>query len=312
MTVATRLPIGANSRLLFPLFALLLILTWSSGFVGIRFASEQASVFLVLFWRTLAAGLILLPFALMWGPPVPRRAVLQQVGFGVFGNFVYLGGFAYAIGQRVPTGLVALTSDLVPLAVAALSMPLLGQRLSLRQWLGTAIGAAGVMLASADSLRLGVAAPLAYLMPVLAMLSFAGAIVLQKKVGAVNMPVHQSIAIQNLTAAPLFALCASADGGLIPPVDWHFAFGIAWLVLFATFACYGVYYVCLRLYSPARITSVIYLSPPVTMLWAAAMFGEPLTAMMLAGLAVTFIGVSLAARPEAGAAKAVGTRSATR
>lgn len=66
--------------------------------------------------------------------------------------------------------------------------------------------------------------------------------------------------------------------------------------LFATFACYGVYYLCLRLYAPARITSVIYLSPPVTMLWAWTMFGEPLTAMMLAGLAVTVAGVSLAAR----------------
>ena len=292
---ATTLP-APPARLLFPLLALLLIVTWSSGFVGIRYASEQASVFTVLFWRTLVAGVLLLPFALLIGPRISRRALLQQIGFGVFGNFLYLGGFAYAIGQRVPTGLVALISDLVPLAVAALSMPLLGQRLSGRQWLGTGIAVAGVMLASAHSLSLGHAQPLAYALPVLAMLCFAAAIVMQKKLGAVNMPVHQSIAIQNLTAIPLFALCAMLDGGVMPPADPRFAFGILWLVLFATFACYGVYYICLRLYPPARITSVIYLSPPVTMLWAAAMFGEPLTLTMLAGLVVTFIGVSLAAR----------------
>ena len=292
---ASNLP-APGTRLLFPILSALLIVTWSSGFVGIRFASEEASVFLVLFWRTLTAGLILLPFALLTGPHITRRALLQQMGFGVFGNFVYLGGFAYAIGQRVPTGLVALTADLVPLAVAALSMPLLGQPLGARQWLGTAIGVAGVALVSADSLSIGHAPALAYALPVLAMVSFAGAIVMQKRLGAVNMPVHQSIAIQNLTAMPLFALCAAMDGGLAPPLDPHFAFGIAWLVLFATFACYGVYYVCLRLYAPSRITSVIYLSPPVTMLWAALMFGEPLTLMMLGGLAVTFLGVSLAAR----------------
>lgn len=298
MTFAAPARPAARARLLFSLLAVLLVLTWSSGFVGIRFASEQASVFLVLFWRTLVAGLVLLPFALLIGPAITRRAFLQQAGFGVFGNFIYLGGFAYAIGQRVPTGLVALTADLVPLAVAALSMPLLGQRLGPRQWLGTAIGLAGVALVSAGSLSLGHGAPLAYALPVLAMLSFAAAIVMQKRLGAVNMPVHQAIAIQNLTAVPLFALCAAADGGLAPPADWHFAFGIAWLVLLATFACYGVYYVCLRLYSPARITSVIYLSPPVTMLWASAMFGEPLTLVMLAGLAVTFVGVWLAARDD--------------
>lgn len=135
---------------------------------------------------------------------------------------------------------------------------------------------------------------MAYVLPVLAMLSFAVAIVMQKKLGAVDMPVHQSIAIQNLTAAPLFALCATLDGGLAPPASWNFIFGIAWLVLYATFACYGVHYICLRLYSPARITSVIFLSPPVTMLWAWAMFDEPLTAGMFAGLAVTLAGVTLA------------------
>lgn len=298
MTIEASTLTALKARVLFPVLAVLLIVTWSSGFVGIRFASEQASVFLVLFWRTLSAGLILLPFALMVGPRLTRRALFQQIGFGVFGNFIYLGGFAYAIGQQVPTGLVALTADLVPLAVAALSAPLLGQRLGGRQWMGTTIGVAGVALASADSLSVGHAAPLAYALPVIAMLSFAGAIVMQKKLGAVNMPVYQSIAIQNLTAIPLFALCAWFDGGLAPPADWSFALGIAWLVLFATFACYGVYYICLRLYSPARITSVIYLSPPVTMLWASVMFGEPLTLVMLAGLAVTLVGVSLATRPD--------------
>lgn len=292
---ATALPTRA-ARLMFPVLAALLIVTWSSGFVGIRYASEDAPVLLVLFWRTLVAGLVLLPFALLFGPPIAHRALLQQIGFGVFGNFIYLGGFAYAIGERVPTGLVALTADLVPLAVAALSMPLLGQPLTGRQWLGTAIGVFGVALVSADSLSLGHATPLAYLLPIAAMLSFAAAIVMQKKLGAVNMPVHQSIAIQNLTAMPLFGLCAWWSGGLAPPASASFAFGIAWLVLFATFACYGTYFICLRLYPAHRITSVIYLSPPVTMLWAAAMFGEPLTLMMLAGLGVTFIGVSLAAR----------------
>ena len=299
MTPAATTAPAPGARLLFPLLALLLVVTWSSGFIGIRYASEHASVFLVLFWRTLVAGLILLPFALLSGPRITRRALLQQAGFGLFGNFIYLGGFAYAIGARVPTGLVALMADLVPLAVAALSQPVLGQALSARQWLGTATGVAGVALVSAQSLSLGHAAPLAYGLPVFAMLSFAGAIVMQKRLGAVNMPVHQSIGIQNLAAMPLFAICAVFDGGLTPPADPGFTLGIAWLVLFATFACYGVYYTCLRLYSPARITSVIYLSPPVTMLWVWAMFGEALTPLMLAGLAVTFIGVSLAARGEA-------------
>jgi len=290
------------SPLLFPFLAACLILFWSSGFVGIRFASEHASVFLVLFWRTLVAGVVLLPFALLTGPRLTRRALLGQVMFGVLGNFIYLGGFAFAIGYRVPTGLVALMADLVPLAIAALSLPLLGQGLTARQWAGTAIGIAGVVIVSADTLRLGEAPLLAYVLPVAGMLSFALAIVLQKKLGATELPLAQSICIQSLTGASLFALCAWGQGGLGPPADAHFAMGIAWLVLFATFGCYGIYYLCLRLYAPARISSVIYLSPPVTMLWAWAMFDEPLTGLMFIGLAVTFAGVSLAsASARAGA-----------
>ena len=188
--------------------------------------------------------------------------------FGVLGNFVYLGGFAFAIGYRVPTGLVALTADLVPLAIAALSLPLLGQGLSPRQWVGTAIGVAGVVIVSADTLRLGEAPLLAYVLPVVGMLSFALAIILQKKLGATELPLAQSICIQSLTGSMFFALCSWQQGGLRPPADAQFAIGIAWLVLFASLGCYAIYYLCLRLYSPARISSVIYFSPPVTRLWA--------------------------------------------
>lgn len=64
------------------------------------------------------SGIILLPFALAFGPRMRLEAVLPQMAFGVMAVFIYLGGFALAIGQRVPTGLVALISDLVPLANA--------------------------------------------------------------------------------------------------------------------------------------------------------------------------------------------------
>src|SRR5690606_40303833 len=80
--------------------------------------------------------------------------LLAQMGFGVLALFLYLGGFALAIGQRVPTGLVALISDLLPLAIAAMSQPLLGERLSRRQWLGTAVALAGVLVATFDSLSI--------------------------------------------------------------------------------------------------------------------------------------------------------------
>jgi drug/metabolite transporter (DMT)-like permease len=281
-------------RLIFPLLATTLVVCWSSGFVGIRFATEAAPVLTVLFWRSIVSGVLLLPFALMFGPRISARAVAEQALFGFLGMFLYLGGFAIGIAYRVPTGLVALMADLVPLAIAVLSQPMLGQRLTGRQWIGTGIGMAGVLIVSADVLTLGDAPLFAYLLPLAGMLSFGFTTVLQRRMARTQVAIHQSLSLQCLFAALFFGLCAPFAGSIAPPLTAHFAFGVGWLVLFATFGAWGVYYLALRTYTPARVSSVIYLSPPVTMIWAWAMFAEPLSVAMFVGLGVSLLGVSLA------------------
>ncbi len=174
-------PSLSGHPLLWPAMAAMLVIGWSSGFVGIRYANEEAGIALLLFWRTLISGLILLPFAVFFGPGLSAKAVLAQMAFGVMAVFLYLGGFALAIGQRVPTGLVALISDLLPLAIAAMSQPLLGERLTARQWLGTGIALAGVMLVSFDSLAFGAAPFWAYGLTVASMLVFALASILHRR-----------------------------------------------------------------------------------------------------------------------------------
>ncbi|MDX0559163.1 EamA family transporter [Sinorhizobium medicae] len=287
---------AAGRHFLWPLMATLLVIGWSSGFVGIRYASEEATVVLVLFWRTLLSGVILLPFAFAIGPRMRLRGVLEQMLFGVMSVFLYLGGFALAIEQRVPTGLVALISDLLPLAIAALSQSVLGERLSARQWLGTSIAVLGVLIVSFDSLSFGVAPLWAYALTAGSMLVFALASVLHKRQRTSHMPLHQSLCIHTLTGALLFGFCAMMQGGVVPPMTRNFAVGMVWLVLIATFAAYSVYYSSLRLFPVAKVSAVIYLSPPVTMLWAWALFSEPLTLAMFIGLAVTLLGVWMTSR----------------
>lgn len=283
-------------RFLWPVMAGLLVVSWSSGFVGIRYASEGASVALVLFWRTLLSGLILLPFALAIGPRMRLRGIAEQMLFGVMSVFLYLGGFALAIEQHVPTGLVALIADLIPLAIAVLSQPVLGERLNSRQWVGTAVAVAGVLIVSFDSLSFGTAPLWAYGATIGSMLIFALASVLFRQRRAEHMPVHQSLCIHTLTGSVLFGLCAMLQGDLAPPLTYNFAMGMVWLVLIATFGAYSVYYTSLRLFPVAKVSAAIYLSPPVTMLWAWAMFSEPLTAAMFIGLTVTLAGVWMCSR----------------
>lgn len=281
--------------LLFALLAVALVVTWSSGFVGIRFTSDVVTVPQILFGRSLVSGLGLLPLALWRGPAMTLRAVAEQGLYAFLGMFLYLGGFALAIGQRVPTGLVALMADLVPLGIAALSAPMLGQPLSPRQWLGTGIGLLGVLTVSADALSLGQAPAWAYALPILGMLSFAFSTVLQERRRGVRLAIPQRLALQCLWAAAMFAPFAAGSGGLVPALTPGYLTGILWLVCLATWGAWLIYYLFLRLYPPAMVSATIYLSPPVTMIWAWALFGEPLTWPMAAGLVVTLAGVAMVA-----------------
>lgn len=49
----------------------------------------------------------------------------------------------------------------------------------------------------------------------------------------------------------------------------------------------------LRMFPMTKVSAAIYLSPPVTMIWAWMLFSEPLTVAMFIGLVVVLIGVWL-------------------
>lgn len=294
----SRRPNGVWAVSILILLEAALVISWSAGFVGIRFAIDHAPLFLILLWRSLVSGLILLPFALTIGPKIRMNDAVPQMLFGALAMSGYLAGFALAISYGVPTGLVALITDMLPLAVAILSWPVLGQSLTARQWLGSFIGLTGVLIASGWSLDIGNVPLWAYGLPVLGTLSLALATLLQKRSAAGSMPVHQSLCIQCLSASAIFALFAWHEGSVLPVLDPGFVGGILWLVFVATFGAWSLYYLALKKSSPARVTAILYLSPPVTMIWAFIMFGEPLSWAMAAGLVVSLAGIVIVARGQ--------------
>lgn len=87
-------------------------------------------------------------FAVLAGPRMQRKDVLHQVAFGTMAMSGYLAGYALAIAKGAPTGIVALITDMLPLAVALLSWPVLGQALTRQQCVETGVGVLGVLIAS--------------------------------------------------------------------------------------------------------------------------------------------------------------------
>ncbi|WGF88820.1 DMT family transporter [Marinivivus vitaminiproducens] len=273
-----------------------LIVSWSGGFVGYRFAADHAPVFQISFWRFLIAALILAPFAWPSARLLSGRALARHALIGILAVAGYLGGLAKAIAFDVPSGLAALMADLVPVAVLLLSMVHRGERPTRTHWLGTGLACAGMIAATAGALRLGDAPGWAYGLPLLSVLALALATLMQKDGAKPDVPLATVLFLHMASATPAFAVLGWLEGGLAPTVTAGYAASLAWLVVVPTFGGYGLYWLCLNLTSPARVTSVLYLSPPVTMLWTWLMFDEPLSAGMAAGLGLTLAGLILIAR----------------
>ncbi|HET8729340.1 MAG TPA: DMT family transporter, partial [Alphaproteobacteria bacterium] len=245
------------------------VLAWSSGFVGARLAVEHAPASLVLFWRFVLAGILLAPFAARAGFGAHGwREIAIQAAVGTLAIAGYLAGVVKAVEFGVPAGLVALIAALQPLVTAALAGPVLGERAAPRQWLGLALGFGGVALALSGAMRLGTAPAWACLLPLAGMLSLVAATLLQKARTGPELPASVGLGIQCAVAAAIFAATAAAEGRVAPVPTAGFAVSILWVVVFSTFGGYGLYWACLKRTSATRVSSLVYFTPPVTMIWA--------------------------------------------
>ncbi|KPB92479.1 Membrane protein [Pseudomonas syringae pv. tomato] len=277
-----------------------LVLTWSSGFIGARFSLDYAPPLLVVFWRCVVVTLLLLPFVARQLVTLPPTLLLKNTGIGLLAMTGYVAGVTQGIALGVPAGLAALFADLLPMGMALLAALVLGQRLVWQIWAGLVVGLIGVVLVTHSALEWGNAPLWAYGLPLLGMFSLAIATLWQKhSTTSQPMKLLPNLWLQYFISSFAFAIIQGTQGGLAPIASSGFALSVAWTVGLATLGGYGLYWVCLRRAKATRVASVLYLSPPVTMLWAWAMFDEPLSWQIALGMVVSGVGVWMVIRAEA-------------
>ena len=295
-----RPPLKLLYRLPLPLLELGLVVSWSSGFIGARFSIDYAPALLVVFWRCVLVTLALLPFVFGALKDTPVRVLLKNAGIGLLAMGGYLLGVVQGVALGVPAGLAALLADLLPVGMALLAAGVLHQRLHRSVWTGLGIGLAGVVLVAHDALALGNAPLWAYSLPLLGMASLAVATLWQKR-----LQPHESLGLlanlwlQCAVCVVAFGVVVASQGSLLPLPTTGFALSVLWTATIATLGGYGLYWLCLKRSTPTRVASVLYLSPAVTLLWAWAVFDEPLSWLMLLGTAVSAVGVWRVVRGEA-------------
>ncbi|GJF05869.1 DMT family transporter [Pseudonocardia sp. D17] len=272
-----------------------LVVLWSAGFIGAVLGTRAAPADTLLAWRFVIAAAILVPVAAARGARLRLSSLRRQAPLGLLSQFAYLGCTVTAVGLGVPAGTTALIAALQPLVVAGLAGPVLGEHVTGRQRVGLLAGLGGVALVVGGDLHSDGVAWWAFLLPVAGMFAMAAGTVLTRRAGTHETPL-ESLTIQTATTAVLFTLVALVDGRLAPPADPMFWGAVAWVVVLPTFGGFGLYLYVLRRQGATRVSSLLYLTPPTTMIWAYLMFGQVPGLLAVPGIALAAAGVWLVLR----------------
>ncbi|MBV8033632.1 DMT family transporter [Roseateles sp.] len=278
----------ALDRLAPPLF----IFIWATGYIAAKLAAPYADPLTFLAWRYAGVVALMLGLALVARAPWPaRREMLHLAVAGIAIQAVYLGGVWVAIRQGLPAGTAALIVNLQPVLVAALA-PLIGERVTPRQWAGVALGLAGVVLVIWHKLTLGAGFGPPLLLSVMALLAITGGTLYQKRF----VPHFDLRTGQVVQFAAALAVTLPAAWALEPMrIEWNadVLLAMAWSVLVLTAGGISLMFYMLRHGRVTAVSSTMYLVPSVTAVMAWLLFGETLGAQAIAGMGVTLLGVYL-------------------
>lgn len=272
-----------------------LVVMWSSGFIGAELGTRYAPADTLLAWRYVAAAVLVTGWAVLRGVRPDRRTWPQLAVLGLLCQCLYLGGVVTGVGIGVPPGTAALVAALQPLLVAVVAAPLLGERTSSVQRIGLVLGVVGVALVVASDLGTGAAGALGYVLVVGGMLALAAGTLLERRL---RLPVSlmESLTVQTLTATVFFVTVAVLNHHVPPPSDRGFWWSVCWVVGLSTFGGYGSYLVVLRRSGATRVSTLLFLTPPTTALWAFVMFGTRPGLLALPGATVCAVAVLLVVR----------------
>lgn len=268
------------------------VLLWSTGFIAAKFGLPYAGPMTFLLWRCGLVVACMTLLALMFRAPWPGLGKAKHIAVaGVLLQAGYLGGVFASIALGMPAGLSALIVSMQPVLTAVMG-PLIGERVSARQWGGFALGTLGVLVVVWDKLHLEGVGPLTLSLNLLALFSMTAGTIYQKKFCGANDLRTQSV-IQ--FAAAFAVLLPFAVMFETPAVNWtgEFVFALGWSVLVMSLGSISLLLLMIRRGAVTQVASLFYLVPAVTAVMAYLMFGERLGATALIGFVIAVAGVAL-------------------
>jgi drug/metabolite transporter (DMT)-like permease len=222
-----------------------------------------------------------------------RSELIASLLIGIALHAIYLGGVWQAIAEGSPAGIASVITSLQPVLVSLIAVRLLGEDLRRNQVIGLLLGLAGVVLVLAPAFsRAGEMTVIALVLLVAALGGSTSATLLQKKMGT-SIPLLAGTTYQFLIAAIVLGAYSLATGKTA--IDWNLEsnLAMAWAVVVTSIIAILLLLWMLTRGSAARVSSLLYLVPPMTAIQALILFGEKLNPQAIIGIAMTALGVAL-------------------
>jgi drug/metabolite transporter (DMT)-like permease len=278
---------------------LLTILIWGATPAATKFAVAEIDAFVVGILRTVLAGLLIVPAVLMLRLPLPPdRAGWRLLAISSASGFI---GFPLLFSMALAhtsTAHAALVLAFAPILTGLIGAAVERQRPSHRWWGGVAIALAGeAVLILLQGQGTGEATLHGDLLALASCFAVAGGYVagsrLSPSIGTWSVTAWGAV-LASLVLLPILAL-QFAGGGL--PDAGALAWGSTLsLAMFSSLLAYVAWYWALAAGGVARISTLQFLQPVVTLLLAAAIFSEAMEPALLLSAGAILVGVAMARR----------------
>ena len=277
-------------------FPFIFILLWSSAFITTKPIIDNSDPFSALAFRffIVACGFFIFSIFTNKKILINKRNFLESFFSGVLFHGLYLGGVFFSISRGMPTAIAALIVTLQPILTNALSGPILGEKVTYKQWSGVILGFIGATLVL--GIDIGSEIPIIGLVATLIALSAITISTIWQKKLSNNLPLSVSNSYQAIGGFIFHLLIVIFFAN--PEIQFTKTFVIAMShqIFLVSFGAFTILMFLIKHNSASKTVSIFFLIPPTSALMAWFFLGETFTAWDLLGFIITSIGVFIATR----------------
>ena len=278
------------------LLAWYFVVIWGSGFIATKIGIQYAAPFTFLSLRFAFGIACLLPLVLWLKPawPKSRREWLHIVVAGLLMHAIHLSGSHYAQYLGMSAGIAAVILALQPLATALFARGA-GERVTRLQWVGIALGFAGVALIVWHKIDVRAVTAGSLIAVLTGLVSLTVGTLYQRKF-CPTVDLRSGALIQFVASLIVLLPLSIAVEGAKVQWSWPLLGAIAFLVIGASILAVNALHTLMRHGEATRVTSMLYLPPIFAVAMEYLVFGVVPTVISFVGIAITSVGVALAMR----------------